>query len=93
MSMDVERIAEGVEYFHEVWASLLSIGLGLVLLYTQVRPVRYLCLMIGGAEADDFDDGGDGGGDGRGGSRRAGPRLCHSRLLLLHYLLHPFWVV
>jgi amino acid transporter len=35
-SVDVERISEGVEFIHEVWASLVSIALGLVLLYSQV---------------------------------------------------------
>ena len=50
MSVDVERIAEGVEYLHEIWASVLSIGLGLVLLYTQVRPVEYF--LFGGMDVD-----------------------------------------
>ena len=36
-SVDVERISEGVEFLHELWASLLSIPLAVVVLYFQVR--------------------------------------------------------
>ncbi|KAG9076600.1 hypothetical protein FRC06_009417, partial [Ceratobasidium sp. 370] len=46
MSVDVERISEGVEYFHEIWASILSIALGLVLLYSQANWAAFMPLAV-----------------------------------------------
>ncbi|QRW07534.1 ABC transporter [Ceratobasidium sp. AG-Ba] len=46
MSVDLERISEGIEYFHEIWASILSIGLGLVLLYSQAKWAAFMPLAV-----------------------------------------------
>ncbi|KAG8744004.1 hypothetical protein FRC10_010983 [Ceratobasidium sp. 414] len=46
MSVDVERISEGIEFFHEIWASILSIGLGLVLLYSQANWAAFMPLAV-----------------------------------------------
>ncbi|QRV93386.1 ABC transporter [Ceratobasidium sp. AG-Ba] len=46
MSVDAERISEGVEYFHEVWASLVSVALGLALLYSQTKWAAFIPLVI-----------------------------------------------
>ncbi|KAG9105410.1 hypothetical protein FRC07_009306, partial [Ceratobasidium sp. 392] len=45
-SVDIERISEGIEYFHEIWASLLSIALGLVLLYSQANWAAFMPLAV-----------------------------------------------
>ncbi|KAG8697410.1 hypothetical protein FRC09_007892 [Ceratobasidium sp. 395] len=46
MSVDIERISEGIEFFHEIWASLLSIALGLVLLYSQAKWAAFMPLGV-----------------------------------------------
>ena len=35
--MDVERVCQGTEFFHEIWASLLSVILAVIIIYSQVR--------------------------------------------------------
>ncbi|KAG9085879.1 hypothetical protein FS749_004046, partial [Ceratobasidium sp. UAMH 11750] len=46
MSVDLERISEGIEFFHEIWASILSIALGLVLLYSQANWAAFMPLAV-----------------------------------------------
>ncbi|KAG8697376.1 hypothetical protein FRC09_007907 [Ceratobasidium sp. 395] len=46
MSVDIERISEGIEFFHEIWASLLSIALGLVLLHSQAKWAAFMPLGV-----------------------------------------------
>lgn len=41
-SVDVERICEGMEYIHEMWAALASIALSIVILYSQVNGSQTL---------------------------------------------------
>ncbi|KIJ50859.1 hypothetical protein M422DRAFT_158793, partial [Sphaerobolus stellatus SS14] len=52
MSVDVERICQGLEYTHELWASLLSIIFAIAILYSQAGwtaflPVGVLILILG----------------------------------------------
>ncbi|KAJ7822606.1 P-loop containing nucleoside triphosphate hydrolase protein [Mycena leptocephala] len=37
MSVDVERVCQGLETLHEFWAAILSVALGVALLYSQAR--------------------------------------------------------
>ncbi|KAJ7092344.1 P-loop containing nucleoside triphosphate hydrolase protein, partial [Mycena belliarum] len=46
MSVDVERICEGMQVFHETWAALASIALAVALLYTQATWPAFLPLAI-----------------------------------------------
>ncbi|CAL1707862.1 unnamed protein product [Somion occarium] len=46
MSVDVERICEGMEYIHEMWAALLSIALSIVILYSQATWPAFLPIAV-----------------------------------------------
>ncbi|KAJ6583769.1 P-loop containing nucleoside triphosphate hydrolase protein [Mycena sp. CBHHK59/15] len=46
MSVDVERICQGAQFFHEIWASLVSIALSIVLLYYQATWPAFLPLAV-----------------------------------------------
>ncbi|KAF8183862.1 P-loop containing nucleoside triphosphate hydrolase protein [Mycena galopus ATCC 62051] len=46
MSVDVERISEGLQVFHETWAALASILLAILLLYSQTTWPAFLPLAI-----------------------------------------------
>jgi ATP-binding cassette, subfamily C (CFTR/MRP), member 1 len=35
-SVDVERICQGAEFFHEMWASVLAVALAIIIIYNQV---------------------------------------------------------
>ncbi|EIN12078.1 P-loop containing nucleoside triphosphate hydrolase protein [Punctularia strigosozonata HHB-11173 SS5] len=46
MSVDVERICEGMQIFHEVWAALVSIVLSIIILYNQATWPAFLPLGV-----------------------------------------------
>ncbi|KAH8077273.1 P-loop containing nucleoside triphosphate hydrolase protein [Cristinia sonorae] len=46
MSVDVERVCQGTEFFHEMWASLASVGLSVAILYTQATWPAFLPLAV-----------------------------------------------
>ncbi|KAJ6558333.1 P-loop containing nucleoside triphosphate hydrolase protein [Mycena capillaripes] len=46
MSVDVERISQGLQVFHETWAALASILLAILLLYAQATWPSFLPLAI-----------------------------------------------
>ncbi|KAJ7493649.1 P-loop containing nucleoside triphosphate hydrolase protein [Mycena latifolia] len=46
MSVDVERICQGMEVFHETWAAVASIVLAILLLYSQATWPAFLPLAI-----------------------------------------------
>lgn len=47
MSVDVERVCEGAESLHEIWACLASIGLTIAIVYQQVSQIAtYLCHIV-----------------------------------------------
>ena len=39
MSVDVERVCEGAESLHEIWACLASVGLTIAIVYQQVSQI------------------------------------------------------
>lgn len=39
-SVDMERICQGMEFINEIWASTLSVGLGIAILYSQVCGIH-----------------------------------------------------
>ena len=39
MSVDVERVCEGAESIHEIWACLASVGLTIAIVYQQVSQI------------------------------------------------------
>ncbi|KAJ7493681.1 P-loop containing nucleoside triphosphate hydrolase protein [Mycena latifolia] len=41
MSVDVERVCQGLEVFHETWAALVSIVLAILLLYSQMSKATW----------------------------------------------------
>ncbi|KAJ7589613.1 P-loop containing nucleoside triphosphate hydrolase protein [Mycena floridula] len=46
MSVDVERVSQGLETFHEFWAAIVSISLGVALLYSQTTWPAFFPLVI-----------------------------------------------
>ncbi|KAJ6536775.1 P-loop containing nucleoside triphosphate hydrolase protein, partial [Mycena vulgaris] len=46
MSVDVERISQGLQVFHETWAALVSILLAILLLYSEATWPSFLPLAI-----------------------------------------------
>ncbi|KAJ7888747.1 P-loop containing nucleoside triphosphate hydrolase protein [Mycena leptocephala] len=46
MSVDVERVCQGLETIHELWAAVVSISLAVALLYSQTTWPAFLPLMI-----------------------------------------------
>ncbi|KAF8312106.1 P-loop containing nucleoside triphosphate hydrolase protein [Clavulina sp. PMI_390] len=46
MSVDVERISEGLEFAHEFWASVLSIPVAIAILYTQAKWAAFAPLFV-----------------------------------------------
>ena len=39
MSVDVERVCEGAQSLHEIWACLASVGLTIAIVYQQVSKI------------------------------------------------------
>jgi hypothetical protein len=37
MAVDIERISQGLQMFHETWAAIASIVIAVVFLYSEVR--------------------------------------------------------
>ncbi|KAK7692904.1 hypothetical protein QCA50_004540 [Cerrena zonata] len=48
MSVDMERICQGMEYIHEMWASIASIALSIVILYQQATWPAFLPVVVTG---------------------------------------------
>ncbi|KAK7050729.1 P-loop containing nucleoside triphosphate hydrolase protein [Favolaschia claudopus] len=46
MSVDVERVCQGLETMHEFWAAILSVALGVALLYSQATWPAFFPLVI-----------------------------------------------
>ncbi|TFY69692.1 hypothetical protein EVJ58_g284 [Rhodofomes roseus] len=46
MSVDVERVCEGAQSFHELWACLVSVGLTIVIVYQQVTWPAFLPIVV-----------------------------------------------
>ncbi|KAJ6545144.1 P-loop containing nucleoside triphosphate hydrolase protein [Mycena capillaripes] len=46
MSVDVERVCQGLEVAHELWAAVISIALAVALLYSQATWPAFLSLVI-----------------------------------------------
>ncbi|CAL1703415.1 unnamed protein product [Somion occarium] len=46
MSVDVERICQGTEFFHEMWASFLSVILAVIVVYSQATWPAFLPLVV-----------------------------------------------
>lgn len=45
MSTDIDSIASGVKDVHEIWASVLELGVAVYLLYLQIGPACFVVII------------------------------------------------